>query len=195
MYQSEWTDKPVLHLLPHWNWSPGQVVDVWAYYSQADEVELFLNGRSLGVRRKEGDALHVSWRVRWEPGTLRVVSRAMGKTILQREVRTAGKAASIRLSVDKRGAGEMAFITARVLDGSGQLVPDAGNELVVSIEGPGEVAGMDNGYQADLGSFRGNSHRAYNGMCLIVVKGKKKAGRVLVRVSGKGLEPAVVELD
>ncbi|WP_431210821.1 hypothetical protein ACQ86N_33415 [Puia sp. P3] len=67
----------------------------------------------------------------------------------------------------------MAFIEARVVDGSGQLVPDAGSDLVVSVDGPGEVVGMDNGYQADLEAFRGGMHRAYNGMCLIVVKGKE----------------------
>jgi beta-galactosidase len=205
MYQSEWTERPVLHLLPHWNWGPGQVVDVWAYYSQADEVELFLNGRSLGVRRKEGDALHVSWRVAWEPGVLRAVSRRGGKTILQREVRTAGKASRVELSVEKKVIGkELAFITARVADAAGTVVPDAGNELVVSVDGPGGVVGMDNGYQADLESFRGDMsrdgaaggagrHRAYNGLCLIVVKGKK-AGKILVHVAGKGLKPATIEL-
>ncbi len=54
MYQSEWTDKPVLHIFPHWNWKQGQTVDVWAYYNQADEVELFLNGKSLGIQKKTG---------------------------------------------------------------------------------------------------------------------------------------------
>ncbi len=76
MYQSEWTDKPVLHIFPHWNWKRGDTVDVWAYYNQADEVELFLNGKSLGVRKKKGDDLHVMWRVVYEPGPIRAISLA-----------------------------------------------------------------------------------------------------------------------
>jgi len=85
------------------------------------------------------------------------------------------------------------------------VVPDAGNDLVVSVDGPGEVVGMDNGYEADLESFSGDisrdgaargagRHRAYNGLCSIVVKGKKKAGKILVHVGGKGLKPATIEL-
>jgi beta-galactosidase len=89
MYQSEWTNKPVLHLLPHWNWKAGDNVDVWAYFNNADEVELFLNGKSLGTRRKQGDDLHVQWRVPFEAGVLRALSRRNGKVVLTDEVRTA----------------------------------------------------------------------------------------------------------
>lgn len=68
MYQSEWTDKPVLHLFPHWNWIEGQTIDLWCYYNQADEVELFINGKSQGVRQKRNDhEYHVAWRVTFEP--------------------------------------------------------------------------------------------------------------------------------
>ena len=93
MYQSEWTDKPVLHIFPHWNWKAGDTVDVWAYYNQADEVEFFLNGKSLGVKKKQGDDLHVRWRVVYEPGTLMAVSRKNKVVVLKREIKTAGKPA------------------------------------------------------------------------------------------------------
>ena len=83
LYQSEWTDKPVLHIFPHWNWKPGDTIDVRAY-ANAQEVELFLNGVSLGARRKAGDDLHLQWRVPFAPGTIRAVSRSDGKTILTR---------------------------------------------------------------------------------------------------------------
>lgn len=198
MYQSEWTAKPVLHIFPHWNWEKGRKVDVWAYYNQADEVELFLNGRSLGIRRKKGEDLHVSWPVNWEPGVLRAVSRLRGKVVLVREVQTAGKAARIELSVDRKtmqaDGSDLAFITARIVDVSGQLVPDAGDELNVSVEGEGVLAGMDNGYQAGMESFRGASHAAYNGLCLAIVRATRKAGKIVVRVSGKGLGAASMEL-
>ena len=90
MYQSEWTDKPVLHIFPHWNWQPGQTVDIMAYYNHADEVELFLNGKSLGTKRKQGEELHVMWRIPFTPGTLKAVSRKAGQVVLSKEVKTAG---------------------------------------------------------------------------------------------------------
>ncbi|HXO74744.1 MAG TPA: hypothetical protein VN824_05925, partial [Puia sp.] len=126
------------------------------------------------------------------------VSRMKGKVVLVREVRTAGAAARIELIADRKmiraDGSDLAFITAKVVDASGQVVPDAGNELNVSVEGEGELAGMDNGYQASLESFRGPRHRAYNGLCLAVVRAGRKAGKVIVRVSGKGLEAASIEL-
>ena len=82
MYQSEWAEKPVLHLFPHWNWKEGQKVDLWVYYNQADEVELFVNGKSQGTKRKGRDDFHVAWRVRYEPGTVKAVSRKDGKEVL-----------------------------------------------------------------------------------------------------------------
>src|SRR5436189_4023194 len=80
----------------------GQTVDVWAYYNNADEVELYLNGKSLGKRKKENEELHVKWRVPFSPGTLRAVSRKNGKTVLVREIKTAGKPARIELVADKK---------------------------------------------------------------------------------------------
>jgi beta-galactosidase len=100
MYQSEWTTQPVLHLYPHWNWKKGDTVDVISYYNNADEVELFLNGKSLGRRTKKGEDLHVAWRVPFTPGTLKAVSKKEGKIILSKEVKTAGAPARILLQPD-----------------------------------------------------------------------------------------------
>ena len=102
MYQSEWTKKPVLHLFPHWNWLPGQQIDMWCYYNQADEVELFINGKSQGIRKKkmhgEGNGAafdcsteyHVMWRVNFEPGEVKVVARKQGREISSQTIKTAG---------------------------------------------------------------------------------------------------------
>lgn len=121
MYQSEWTDKPVLHLFPHWNWIPGQTVDLWCYYSKADEVELYINGKSQGVRRKTGPGpveerfslplkqsseateFHVAWRVMFEPGEVKVVARRNGKEVGWQTIRTADAPDHIRLTVDYDG--------------------------------------------------------------------------------------------
>lgn len=198
MYQSEWTSKPVLHIFPHWNWHPGQTVDVWAYYNQADEVELFLNGRSLGVRRKQGDDLHVQWRVAWQPGTLTAVSRRQGKMVLTRTVRTAGAPARIELIADRKNlhadGTDLSFVTVRVVDAGGQLVPDAGNALEFQISGEGVLAGLDNGYQADMESFHANPHRAYNGLCLAIIRPTKRTGKIVLKVTAPGLVSGVMDL-
>src|SRR5438874_6371850 len=119
LYQSEWTDRPVLHLFPHWNWAPGDTIDVWAY-SNADEVELLLNGASLGVQRKEGDALHLMWRVAYAPGTLRAVARKGGAVTATAEVKTAGAPVRVALTPDRatiRADGaDLLFVTVTVPD-------------------------------------------------------------------------------
>jgi predicted GH43/DUF377 family glycosyl hydrolase len=191
MYQSEWTEKPVLHLFPAWDGRRGQLIDVWAYYSAADEVELYLNGRSQGIRRKTGDELHVQWRVPFEPGMLKAVSRRNGRVVLMQALATSGAAARIELSADRtvlRADGDdLAFVTMRIVDAAGNLIAHASDDLRVTVSGAGVLAGMDNGYQADLSSFRGAHHTAYNGMCLAIVKALRAGGEIIVRVSGKGL--------
>ncbi|MGI4866077.1 MAG: beta-galactosidase GalB [Janthinobacterium lividum] len=199
LYQSEWATQPVLHLLPHWNWTPGQTVDVWAYYSQADEVELFLNGKSLGIRKKGADDLHVMWRVPFAPGTLQAISRRAGQTVLTRTVKTAGPAAKIELVADRsqlRADGkDLSFVTVRVLDAAGNLVPDAANLVKFAVSGPGFVAGVDNGYQASMEPFKANYRQAYNGLCLAIIQTTEKGGAITVRAEAAGLAGAAVTLQ
>ncbi|MBN1339088.1 MAG: glycoside hydrolase family 2 protein, partial [Bacteroidales bacterium] len=119
MYKSEWTQEPVLHVFPHWNWTIGDTVDVWAY-SGYDEVELFLNGRSQGTKRKQGDDMRVFWRLAFEPGLLKAVSRKNGQVVLSREVRTAEAAAKIVLTPDRQtinaDGADLSFVTVKVVD-------------------------------------------------------------------------------
>src|SRR6185503_14653797 len=198
MYQSEWTDKPVLHIFPHWNWTPGQMIDVWAYYNHADEVELFLNGKSLGVKRKEGDDLHIMWRVKYEPGTLKAVSRKDGKVVLTREIHTAGPAAKIELIADRKNikadGKDLSFITVKILDKDGNVVPDAANLVNFKINGPGFIAGVDNGDEVSHDPFKANYRKAFNGLALAIVQTKQKAGSVTFTAASDGLKPATVVL-
>ncbi|RKR84347.1 beta-galactosidase [Mucilaginibacter gracilis] len=198
MYQSEWTDKRVLHLLPHWNWQPGKVVDVWAYYNNADEVELFLNDKSLGIKKKQGDDLHVAWRVPYQPGTLRAVSRLNGKVVLTEQIKTAGKPAKIELIADRKNikgdGNDLCYITARVLDADGNMVPYADNLLKFSITGPATIAGVDNGQQTSLEPFKGNQHKAFNGLCLLIVQSRQISGKVSVSASSPGLNGVTINL-
>lgn len=167
MYQSEWTQKKVLHLFPHWNWIPGQTIDMWCYFNHADEVELFVNGKSQGVRKKtvygaknEGEAFqksteyHVMWRVNFEPGEVKVVARKDGKQVAEQTIRTAG--APHHLVLKKTYQGNLAFgasepttfVEVNVVDKDGNLCPNASNQIFFSVEGKeAEMAtskGLDN---------------------------------------------------
>jgi beta-galactosidase len=198
MYQSEWTNTPVLHLLPHWNWQPGKTVDVWAYYNNADEVELYLNGKSLGVKKKTGDDLHVMWRVKYEPGTLKAVSRKKGNIVLTTEVKTAGPAAKIELSADRQtitaDGQDLSFVTVKILDKDGNLVPDAGNTVNFKLDGDALIAGVDNGDPINHDSFKVNYRKAYNGLALAIVQAKQKAGFVKLTATSNGLQAASIQI-
>jgi beta-galactosidase len=190
MYQSEWTDKPVLHLFPHWNWKEGDKVDVVTYFN-ADEVELFLNGRSQGTKRKQGDDLHVFWRLPYKPGVLKAVSRKNGQIVLTREVRTAGEPARIILIPDRktiRADGvDLAFVTVKVVDRNGTLVPSADHLIKFELSGEASIAGVDNGYQASHESFKGKQRKAFHGMALAIIQAKQKPGRIVLKARSDNL--------
>ncbi|WMI68296.1 beta-galactosidase GalB [Mangrovimonas sp. YM274] len=196
MYQSEWTDKDVLHIFPHWNWTEGETVDVWAYYNNADEVELFVNGKSQGIKKKEGDDLHVMWRIPFEAGTVKAVSRKDGQVVLEKELKTAGEAATVKLTADRQtitaDGKDLSFITVDVVDADGNFVATAQNQLNFSIEGNGEIFAVGNGDPTNHESFKGKTHKALNGKCLVVVKSTDKAGIATLKVSSDGLKEATI---
>lgn len=198
MYQSEWTNKNVLHLLPHWNWRQGDTVDVWAYYNNADEVELFLNGKSVGIKKKTGDDLHVMWRLPFKTGTLKAISRKNGKTVLTKEVYTAGPAYKIELIADRKtiasGGDDLSFVTVRVLDKNGNLVPDAANLVQFEVSGGGSIAGVDNGSQTSMESFKDSKRKAFNGLCLAVIKAGDIKGNIILKAKAPGLQFAQINI-
>ena len=187
MYQSEWTKEPMLHLFPHWNWLPGQTIDMWAYYNNADEVELFINGKSQGIKRKEErgerkeerrerreDSLcteyHVGWSVQFEPGEVKAVSRKDGKTVCEQTIRTAGQPAAIRLSMDYQGK-DLCFVNVDVVDAEGRLCPWAENQIHFSTVGDAQVVATDNGCQTSMERFTEPRRKAFFGRCMVVVRG------------------------
>jgi beta-galactosidase len=198
MYQSEWTNKTVLHIFPHWNWEPGKTVDVWAFYNNADEVELFLNGKSVGVKKKTGDDLHIMWRLKYEPGTLKAVSRKDGKVVLTREIHTAGAPAKIELIADRKNikadGKDLSFITVRILDKDGNLVPNAGNMVNFKINGEGFIASVDNGDEVSHDPFKADYRKAFNGLALAIIQSKEKAGNITFTATSEGLQGATVVL-
>ena len=197
MYQSEWTQKPVLHLFPHWNWLPGQTIDMWCYYNQADEVELFINGKSQGIRKKtvygaqnEGDAYrksteyHVMWRVAFQPGEVKVVARKDGKEIASQAIKTAGAPHHLVLKETYQGtlahgtSEPTTFVEVNVVDKDGNLCPNATNQVFFSVEKSPSAAsapvilGTDNGCQTSLERFTDPHRKAFFGKCVVVIKGK-----------------------
>lgn len=200
LYQSEWTDRPVLHLFPHWNWTPGEVVDMWCYYNQADEVELFVNGYSQGIRQKSEDTLHAAWRVTFEPGTVKVIARKDGEIVGEKEIHTAGEPSCIRLTADNsriRADGkDLSFVTVEVLDKKGNLCPNAENLIRFSVEGSAKIAGVDNGSPISLERFKDDKRKAFYGKCLVVLQSiGGTPGKAVLTATSEGLRQAVLTVE
>jgi len=151
--KSWWGNEPVLHLLPHWNWSgmEGKEIDVWAY-SNCDEVELFLNKKSLGKKKMEQNG-HLEWKVKYEAGTLEAIGYKNGKKILTEVQKTTANSEKIKLSVDKENLpnSNVVVVTAEITDKKGLHVPTANDEIMFSIKG-GKILGVGNGNPTSLES-------------------------------------------
>jgi len=197
LYQSEWTDRPMLHVFPHWNWTAGDSIDVWAY-TNGDEAELFLNGASLGVKRKPGDVSHLMWRVAYAPGTLRAVARKGRQMIATQEVKTAGAPARITLAPDRSAlradGSDLSFVTVSVLDRAGVPVPTADHLIRFRLAGDGAIAGVDNGDQVSHASFKADRVRLFNGKALVIVRAGEREGTATLTAEADGLAPAVVRI-
>jgi beta-galactosidase len=148
-FKSWWTDAPVLHIFPHWNWPgrEGQEISVWAY-SNCEEVELFLNGQSLGRKAMKKNS-HLEWPVKYAPGTLLARGYKGGQEITTAKVETTGALAAIQLTPHraaiKADGEDVSVITVQVNDTQGRLVPTAGNEITFALTGPGKIIGVGNG--------------------------------------------------
>ncbi len=202
LYQSRWRpDLPVAHILPHWNWPEriGLVTPVHVFTS-GDEAELFLNGQSLGRKKKS----EYEYRLRWDdvvytPGELKVVAYRKGKLWSENIVKTTGKPAKLLASADRAiidaDEKDLTFITVKVADRDGLVVPDANNLIRFSIEGPGEIVATDNGDPTDLVFFGSKNRAAFSGLALAIVRSRKgEVGTLKISASADGLEKAIVEV-
>ena len=202
LYQARWRPElPMAHLLPHWTWPErvGQVTPVHLYTS-GDEAELFLNGQSLG-RKKRGPR---DYRLRWDdvvyqPGELRAVAYKNGKKWADAIQRTAGPAATLLLSAENsaiRGDGkDLAFVKVRIEDAAGNLVPRAKLPVRFSVSGPGEILATDNGDATDLTAFPSPGRKTFNGLALAYVRARAGAtGEIVVSAQAEGLPPARISI-
>ena len=202
LYQSRWRPNlPMAHLLPHWTWPgrEGQVTPVHLYTS-GDEAELFLNGKSLG-RKKKGPR---DYRLRWddviyEPGEIKAVVYKDGRPWADAMRRTAGPAVALTLAVDRdriRADGrDLSFVTVAVVDARGDVVPDASHLVKFSVQGPAEIAAVDNGDATSWLPFQGQEMRAFSGLCLVILRSRADTpGEVALTATAEALPMANVRI-
>jgi len=204
LYQSKWTDKEVLHLLPHWNWNPGQEVSVHCYTS-FDKGELFLNGKSLGVREKDPSGLYTTYRLVWdginyEPGELKVVALDENNNSLKEtSIHTAGPPARIVLEADRTeiiaDGKELAFVTVSVVDEQGILCPTANNLIEFSVSGEGKVKAVGNGDPTSLESFVASKRKAFNGKCMVLIQSSQKEGEIILNATSRNLTGEIIKIS
>jgi beta-galactosidase len=198
LYQAHWRPElPMAHILPHWNWPDrvGEVTPVHVYTS-GDEAELFLNGKSLGRKKKEPLKYRLRWdEVKYEPGELKVVAYKDGKSWAEETVKTTGPAAKLTLQPDRAqitaDGQDLSFVTVAVADESGQMVPRTKNRIRFEIDGPGEIVATDNGDATSFESFQSKERNAFNGLCLVIVRTKAgQSGQITLKASAEGLKDA-----
>ena len=198
MYRSEWTDNPTLHLFPHWNWTEGEKIDLWCYYNTADEVELFVNGVSMGRSRKTDKRLHAIWEgITFSSGEITAVGYKDGKEIMRHTRKSAGEPDRIVLSPDRTeitaDGYDLSYIAIDCVDANGNFMPTAMNQLYFTVEGTGELVGVDNGNSAGTESLKGNKMKLFNGKALAIVRSiKDTPGSIILTVTGDGIEGAEV---
>ncbi|MFZ2656777.1 MAG: beta-galactosidase GalA [Victivallales bacterium] len=197
-YQAWWSTQTVLHLFPHWNWlgREGQIVPVWCY-SNCGEVELFVNGKSLGRRSMKPNG-HIEWDAVYSPGSLCARGYVDGAPVAEKIVETTGTPYSLSLIPGKKmisaDGEDLAIITVAVLDNAGRTVPLADNEISFSIDGSAAFLGVGNGNPASHESDKIPRRRAFHGLCQLILQAGREPGKTVVHARSGGLRPACLEI-
>ncbi|HEY8933783.1 MAG TPA: beta-galactosidase GalB [Cyclobacteriaceae bacterium] len=203
LYQSHWRPELAMaHILPHWNWPNrlGEITPVHVFTS-GDEAELFLNGKSLGRKKKKQYEYRLRWdSVKYEPGELKVVAYKNGKTWARSKMKTTGKPEKLLATTDRKTINvdgkDLAFITIQIADKDDLVVPDANNQIEFSIEGPGEIVATDNGDPTNMVSFSSLKRNAFNGLCLVIVRTlANKTGTITVKAKSPALKDIQVTIN
>jgi beta-galactosidase len=218
IYKSVWTSEPMVHILPHWNWKghEAQTIPVMVY-TNADEVDLLVNGKSLGRKRLGVDTVvipvgpnvsdtkqftskyRLAWDVPYSPGSLRAIAYKDGKQVAVDEMRTASEPARLRLIPDRTkltaDGQDLSFITVRVEDKDGNLSPLADNLVRFSVQGAGRIEAVDNGNAATVEPFQADHRKAFNGLALLIIRTRAgQPGSIQVTASSDGLQSASTTL-
>ena len=197
LFQSHWSNKPMIHLLPHWNWHEGDKIPVMCY-TNYPKAELFLNGQSLGMKSFDGKSVYERYRLIWpdvnyEPGELRVVGYDRNGVARDEQViKTSGAPASLKLTADRMvisaDGKDLCFITAEAVDREGNLCPLSNNMVFVNVKGNGVLKALCNGDATDQTAFSSNYYRMFNGKMLIVIQATEEEGDILIEAVGAPLK-------
>lgn len=202
LYQSQWSDDPMIHLLPTWNWEgrEGKVTPVYVY-SNCAGVELFVNGKSMGKKQKQEGIFRYIWdEVIYQPGSIKAVGYgADGAILSEKEIRTAGHPAKIGLVADRTSihsdGNDLTFIMVKILDEDGNICPDANNLVQFSIEGEGILECVGNGDPTCIESYQAGERSAFHGLCLLVVRSTNNSGEIKIKAHSKGIMDAIIEIS
>jgi len=211
LYQSMWTDEPMIHILPHWNWpgKEGTVIPVHAY-TTGDEAELFLNGQSLGVRKfGEMNPYHLEWMVPYTPGELRAVARKEGKEIANTLIRTADTPVKFAFETDQTELDprhrELAYLTIRIEDEDGNFHPKGERWATIQIKGPARILGVHNGDPLSHHPFQSRTVKTFNGLARVIIaattgedvvgpKEERQPGEIIITAKVRGWESKELRL-
>ncbi|MBD0402027.1 glycoside hydrolase family 2 TIM barrel-domain containing protein [Flammeovirga sp. EKP202] len=193
LYQSLWSDQPMVHLLPHWSHKGKEGVKIpVVVYTNCDEAELFLNGASLG-RKPMNESRQIVWQVPYQKGELKAVAYMDDKIQASKTIKTAEEAYTTTLTTDKRvlqaDRKDVLHCEVSVVDQNGVFVPDASNELQFKVTGGGHLIGIENGDILDMSSSKYDLNRkAFNGRCLLIIQSNGQKGNIKIEVEGEGLK-------
>ena len=203
LYQSRWRpDLKFAHILPHWTWPDrvGQITPVHVF-SSADEAELFVNGKSQGKVKKRDYEYRFRWDyVVYEPGEVKVVTWKKGQPWATETVRTVGKAVKLSLVPDRRiidnDGRDLSFVTVKIVDEDGNVVPYAKQKIEFSVAGPGRIVATDNGDPTDMTVFPSKTRAAFNGLALAIVEAEAgRSGKIRLTAHVEGLGDATTEVE
>jgi beta-galactosidase len=196
-YRAMWrADETVLHLFPHWNLSPGQQVTV-ACFTNCDEVELFVNGHSVG-RRPATSAEQPTWSVAYEPGAIEAVGYRGGRVAKRSRVETTGPASRLELIADRRSyradGEDVASVTVRAVDAEGRFVPTAKIRVEFAIEGAASILGVGNGDPSSHEPEKASSRSLFNGLALVLLQMSDRPGRITLHAKAEFFPSADLQL-
>lgn len=219
LYQSEWTEKPMVHVLPHWNWENkiGEEIPVVAY-TNAESVELFVNGKSMGRKVKGVDTVtlpvrlrhdksvktfeskyRLMWQVKYQPGDIKVVAYNGNEIVAQQQIKTAGAPYKVELIPDRdeitADGEDLSYVTVLIKDKDGNICPNADNKVIFDVKGAGVIEGVGNGDSATVEPFKADYRRAFYGKAMLIIKSKKSSpGNITIRAHSDRLVTAEINL-
>jgi beta-galactosidase len=199
--RQSWSKWHWLDAVDDWNWkgNEGRTMEV-SVYSSCEQAELLLNGKSLGKKpTNRATKFIASWQVPYQPGTLKAIGFIKKKQVNVSELKTAGEPVNIKLSADrtqiKADGQDLCYFTVNLNDNNGVRNPKADNPVSFSLDGPGTIVAIGNANPASIESYQTSQRKAWHGKCLVIVKSETKTGRIMLKASSPGLEPASIEIE